>query len=286
MADDGSAHAELKDELELLRRRLDATERTWLFTDIMHQHGALMTVRSGAGGQEAEHWCQRLMRMYEVWAQRSGVSLTWEDVDATAAGARSGTARVNGRLAFGQLSSEHGAHRLSRVSDFDPRGRRHTSFCSVEVLPLLPERAPLQISDADVRVETFRGSGPGGQHRNKTDSAVRATHVPTGIVATCQRGRSQHQNREAALGVLAVRVAAHHAAQDVSLSSAPAAAFGQRIRSYVLNPSQLVADHRTGVKVGAAVRMLETGAGLDEMMRAVALRRRSEQMSANEVTVT
>lgn len=276
--DDEPMLADAEHEVARLADALADLESDWLYADPDHPHGAVLCLRAGAGGQEAEFWTQRLMGAYDAWAKAEGLKLTWQDWDPTPSGLRSVSGELRGPRAFGMLRAEHGAHRLSRVSDFDARGRRHTSFCSVEVLAKVPPRGPFELDLADVRMETFRGSGPGGQHRNVTDSAVRAVHQPTQIMAVCARGRSQHDNRVSALQVLAARVAAHLHAAQLPASSAPAAAFGQRIRSYVLNPSQLVCDHRTGVKLGAAVRLLDSGQGLSELMRADALRRRASEL--------
>ncbi len=245
---------------ELRQRELDL-----LFTDQYAGHNAVMTLSVGQGGVEAQDWVQMLMRMYLKWAERKGFAT--ETIDTSPgeeAGLKSATFIVRGPRAYGLLRSEHGVHRLVRISPFDQNHRRHTSFALVEVMPELEtsDENAVVINAQDIRVDTYRSTGAGGQHVNKTDSAVRITHLPTGIVVTCQNERSQMKNREMAMKVLKARLfqrqqqeAAEHL--DSIRGQVMPAEFGSQIRNYVLQPYTLVKDVRTGQEVGNAQSVLD-----------------------------
>jgi peptide chain release factor 2 len=227
------------------------------------RRSAILTIHPGAGGTESQDWAEMLLRMYLRWAERRGFKT--EIVDSQAgdeAGIKSATVTVAGDYAYGLLTAEAGVHRLVRISPFDQASRRHTSFASVFVWPELPEDVDLRIEDKDLRIDTFRSSGAGGQHVNVTDSAIRITHLPTGIVVQCQNERSQHRNRDSAMRVLKARLFdLRSKEQQAKLDQIGGAkrdiAFGSQIRSYVLHPYQLIKDHRTKVEVGDVARVLD-----------------------------
>jgi peptide chain release factor 2 len=224
---------------------------------------AIVTIHPGAGGTESQDWAEMLLRMYLRWTERRGFKRELIDYQpAEEAGLKSATFTVSGEYAYGLLSAEAGVHRLVRISPFDQASRRHTSFASVYVWPELPEDVDLEIDEKDLRIDTYRSSGAGGQHVNVTDSAVRITHLPTGIVVSCQNERSQHRNRDSAMKVLKARL------YDLKMKESQAKleqisgvkkeiAFGSQIRSYVLHPYQLVKDHRTKEQVGDVNRVLD-----------------------------
>jgi peptide chain release factor 2 len=224
---------------------------------------AIVTIHPGAGGTESQDWAEMLLRLYLRWAERRG--FTCELIDSQPgeeAGLKSATITVAGEYAYGLLSAEAGIHRLVRISPFDQAARRHTSFASVYVWPELPEDADVQVEEKDLRIDTYRSSGAGGQHVNVTDSAVRITHLPTGIVVSCQNERSQHRNRDSAMKVLKARLfdlktKENQAKLDQLGGSKMDIAFGSQIRSYVLQPYQLVKDHRTKEQVGNVERVLD-----------------------------
>jgi peptide chain release factor 2 len=224
---------------------------------------AIVTIHPGAGGTESQDWAEMLLRMYLRWIERRGFKRELIDQQpAEEAGIKSATFTVSGDYAYGLLTAEAGVHRLVRISPFDQAARRHTSFASVYVWPELPEDVEVEIDEKDIRIDTFRSSGAGGQHVNVTDSAIRITHLPTGIVVSCQNERSQHRNRDSAMKVLKARL------YDLKLKEQQARldqlggakrdiAFGSQIRSYVLHPYQLVKDHRTKEQVGDVNRVLD-----------------------------
>jgi peptide chain release factor 2 len=227
------------------------------------QKNAILTIHAGAGGTEAQDWTQMLLRMYLRYAERKGFKTEVIDLlPGDEAGIKSVTFTASGPYAFGYLKSENGIHRLVRISPFDASGRRHTSFAAVQVLPEVDERIEIDISDKDLRIDTFRASGPGGQHVNKTSSAVRITHLPTGIVVTSQTERSQHRNRELAMKVLRARLydlerRRREEKKQEMQEAQKEIAWGSQIRSYVLQPYRLVKDHRTRHEEGNVEAVLD-----------------------------
>ncbi len=260
---DEAVEADLRAELDAMEKELSAREVAMLFTDPYSEHAALISVHAGAGGVDSQDWAEMLVRMYLRWAEehRSPAEFL-EESAGEEAGIKSATIRIAGDRAFGRMRSERGVHRLVRLSPFDSAHRRHTSFALVEVSPEIEDDVTVEIDPEDVRVDVFRSSGAGGQHVNKTSSAVRLTHIPTNTVVTCQNERSQQQNRDVAWRILRSRLltlqqAAHaeHLA-ELKGDSLPAE-WGSQIRSYVLQPYTMVKDHRTGVEVGNAAAVLE-----------------------------
>ena len=224
---------------------------------------AVASLHAGAGGTESQDWAEMLLRMYLRWAEREGFEVELDEVNpGDEAGIKSATFIVRGRNAYGLLSAERGVHRLVRISPYDASSRRHTSFASLDVIPLLPEDQAIEIDPKDLRIETYRSSGAGGQHVNVTDSAVRLTHIPTGITAACQNERSQQQNRAVAMRILTSRLmdlARRERAERIEnlRGERRDIEFGSQIRSYVLHPYRLVKDHRTGVEIGDVDRVLD-----------------------------
>jgi len=260
---DEAVAAELSAELEELEKEAGEREIDVLFADEYSDHAALLSVHAGAGGTDSQDWAEMLLRMYLRWAEQRKMDVEFlEESVGEEAGIKSATIRIGGDRAFGRLRAERGVHRLVRLSPFDSAHRRHTSFALVEISPEIEDDVTVEIDPDDVRVDVFRSSGAGGQHVNKTSSAVRLTHTPTGIVVTCQNERSQQQNRDVAWRVLrsrllALQQAAHaeHVA-ELKGESLPAE-WGSQIRSYVLHPYTMVKDHRTGVEVGNAQAVLD-----------------------------
>jgi peptide chain release factor 2 len=252
-------------ERNAIARDLRQRELDLLFTDPYASHNAVVTISVGQGGVEAQDWVEMLMRMYLKWAERKGFETEIIDTSpGEEAGLKSATFIVHGPRAYGLLRSEHGVHRLVRISPFDQNHRRHTSFALVEVMPELEstDESAVVINPQDIRVDTYRSTGAGGQHVNKTDSAVRITHLPTGIVVTCQNERSQMKNREMAMKVLKARLfqrqqqeAAAHL--DQIRGQVMPAEFGSQIRNYVLQPYTLVKDVRTGLEIGNTQAVLD-----------------------------
>ena len=260
---DAGALTELGEGLDVLARAVDAAEIKKMLGGAHDRRNAIVTIHPGAGGTESQDWAEMLLRMYLRWVERRGFKRDVIDYQpGDEAGLKSATVTVSGDYAFGLLSAEAGVHRLVRISPFDQAARRHTSFASVFVWPKLPEDVDVQIDENDLRIDTFRSSGAGGQHVNVTDSAVRITHLPTGIVVSCQNERSQHRNRDSAMRVLRARLYdVKMKEQQVKLDQIGGAkkeiAFGSQIRSYVLHPYQLIKDHRTKVEVGDVNRVLD-----------------------------
>ena len=238
---------------------------------------AIVTIHPGAGGTESQDWAEMLQRMYLRWTERRGFKREIIDMQpGDEAGIKSVTFTVSGEYAFGLLSAEAGVHRLVRISPFDQAARRHTSFASVYVWPELDDDIDVDIEDKDIRIDTFRSSGAGGQHVNVTDSAIRITHIPTGIVVSCQNERSQHKNRASAMKVLKARLydlkqKEHQAKLDVLGGEKKGIAFGNQIRSYVLQPYQMIKDHRTKFQVGDVNRVLD--GDLDEFIKAYLMKK-------------
>ena len=231
-----------------------------------------LEVHAGAGGTEAQDWAEIMLRMYTRWAEQHGYKVTWlEENGGEEAGLKSATVQVSGHNAYGWLKTESGVHRLVRISPFDSAARRHTSFSSVWVYPVIDDTIDIQINESDCRIDTFRASGAGGQHINKTDSAIRITHIPTGIVVSCQADRSQHRNRATAWDMLRARMYEAELQKREAVSQAEADAktdigWGHQIRSYVLQPYQMVKDLRTGVETSDTQGVLD--GDLDQFMAA------------------
>ncbi len=260
--DDPDLAAEAERLLPELDRALHDIEVAVLLNGPHDGGDAILNVHPGAGGTESQDWAQMLLRMYMRWAERKGLTVDILDwLAGEEAGIKSATLAVRGPWAYGLLQAEKGVHRLVRISPFDASGRRHTSFASVDVWPDIPE-AEIEIRPDDLRIDVYRSSGAGGQHVNKTESAVRITHLPTGIVASCQNERSQHSNRESAMTILRARLAERREAekereQAAARGIAGEIAFGSQIRSYVLHPYTMVKDHRTDAETGNVQAVLD-----------------------------
>lgn len=263
LGEDEALEKELRLELETARKLLEELELQTLFTDEYDSYNAVVTIHAGAGGVDAQDWAEMLLRMYTRWAERNGFKLEIVDTSfGEEAGIKSVTFIVKGDFAYGLLKAERGVHRLVRISPFDAAHRRHTSFALVDVIPDIGNEVEIEIRPEDLRIDTFRASGPGGQYVNKTESAVRITHIPTGIVVECQSERSQHQNRETAMRILKARLfALEKEKREKELQAIKGErrdiAWGNQIRSYVLHPYTLVKDHRTGVEVGNIQAVLD-----------------------------
>ncbi|MCL0057471.1 peptide chain release factor 2 [Dehalococcoidales bacterium] len=249
--EDASLKEEIQSEIEKVASHLDELELEIAFSSEYDARNAILAIHAGAGGTESQDWAQMLLRMYLRWAERRGYEAEMLDISpGEEAGIKSAVIRVNGDYACGYLKSEHGVHRLVRLSPFDADHARHTSFALVEVMPEAEADVDIKIEPDDLKVDVFRASGPGGQHMQKTSSAVRLTHLPTGLVVTCQSERSQHRNREIALKILQSRLLelelAKRAEERARLKGKRiAAGWGNQIRSYVLHPYKMVKDHRT-----------------------------------------
>ena len=255
--------ADLVRGLDELQQEVEAAETKKMLGGDYDRANAIVTIHPGAGGTESQDWAEMLVRMYVRWAERRGFKREVIDYQpGDEAGIKSVTFLLSGEYAFGLMAAEAGVHRLVRISPFDQAARRHTSFASVLVWPELPEDVDIVIEDKDLRVDTYRSSGAGGQHVNVTDSAVRLTHIPTGIVVSCQNERSQHKNRASAMKVLKARLfdlkmKEQQAKLDQIGGEKREIAFGHQIRSYVLQPYQMIKDHRTKLEVGDVNRVLD-----------------------------
>jgi peptide chain release factor 2 len=258
-----SVEAELKRELDLLGAQVEKLETETLLSGDTDMLNAIVTIHPGAGGTESQDWADMLLRMYLRWAERQGFSTVVNDYQpGEEAGVKSVTFTVTGEFAFGLLTSEIGVHRLVRISPFDQAKRRHTSFASVFVSPEIDETIEVVIKDEDLRIDTYRSGGKGGQHVNTTDSAVRLTHIPTGIVVACQNERSQHKNKERAMKMLRSKIYEYEMEKKRAVTkkiedSKLDIDFGSQIRSYVLAPYRMVKDHRTKVEVGDVDRIID-----------------------------
>ncbi len=255
--------ADIERELKSFASRLDSLETGMLLSGDNAAKSAIMTIHPGAGGTESQDWAEMLLRMYLRWCERNGFeSVITDRLEGEGAGIKSATFEINGANAYGLLQSEIGVHRLVRISPFDSNARRHTSFASVFVYPQVDEDVNIEIRPEDLRIDVFRASGAGGQHVNRTESAVRFTHLPTGIVVQCQNERSQHKNRAAAMKQLRARLFEHEMdkkrAEERKLEDSKLEInFGSQIRSYVLAPYRLIKDHRTKLAIGDVDRVLD-----------------------------
>ncbi|MCK5375401.1 MAG: peptide chain release factor 2, partial [Alphaproteobacteria bacterium] len=250
-------------ELDGKEKSLEQLEFKRMFSGQMDANNAFLDIQSGSGGTEAQDWAEMILRMYMRWADRKGYKYTTlERSEGEEAGIKSSTLKIEGHQAYGWLKTESGVHRLVRISPFDSNARRHTSFASVSISPVIDDTIDIIIEDKDLRIDTYRSSGAGGQHVNKTDSAVRITHIPTSVVAACQNGRSQHQNKAQAMEMLKGRLyerelkkreeeqtQTHNEKSDIG--------WGHQIRSYVLHPYQMVKDLRTNVETTQSQAVLD-----------------------------
>jgi peptide chain release factor 2 len=274
-AGDEGTRAEAAEKLGVVERDLADAELRQLLGGENDAANAILSINAGAGGTDAADWAEMLFRMYSRWAEWRGYTVELLDAQpGDEAGLRSVTATVKGEYAYGYLKVEQGVHRLVRISPFDSQHRRHTAFASVAVFPEIDDEIEVEIDEKDLRVDTYRAGGAGGQHVNKTDSAVRITHLPSGIVVQCQNERSQHKNRALAMKVLRARLYEKaRQEQDAKLAALAGekldVTFGNQIRSYTLHPAQRVKDHRTDVEVGNAEGVLN--GNVDPFIRAALL---------------
>ena len=271
-ADDPELTGEFYDRAEVLAKRVEDQQIYVLLDEEYDISGAIVTVHAGAGGLDSQDWCEMLYRMYLRWAESHGFDVrVLDELRDVEAGIKSVTFEVKGDFAYGYLKGEQGVHRLVRISPFDSAHRRHTSFSSVEVIPVLPESVEIEIRPEDLKMDTFRSSGAGGQHVNMTDSAVRITHIPTGIIVSCQVERSQHMNRATAMQVLRSKLFERQLAErrehlESLQGEKRVIAWGSQIRSYTLQPFQLVKDHRSAYETGNVNAVLD--GGIDDLVMA------------------
>lgn len=254
--EDESAAMEVKRELSELEEAVSQLELSSFLSGEYDDHNALLAIHPGAGGTESQDWASMLMRMYTRWAEKRGYKVEVLDfLEGEEAGIKSVTLQISGDYAYGYLKGEKGVHRLVRISPFDASGRRHTSFASVDVWPAIENDVEVEIDPSELRIDTYRASGAGGQHVNKTESAVRITHLPTGIVVQCQSERSQHANRDSAMKILKAKLLQKRLAEQEAMLNQlhgeyEEIAWGSQIRSYVFCPYTMVKDHRTEVETG------------------------------------
>ena len=272
---DADIEHEIAANLPAIEERLAMAELECMFSGEHDENNVMISIHAGAGGTEAQDWVGILLRMYLRWAESKGFKADILDILAgDEAGTKSVTILIKGRYAYGYMRSELGIHRLVRISPFDASGRRHTSFASVMVMPELDDDINVEIEEKDLRIDTYRASGAGGQHVNKTDSAIRITHLPSGVVVQCQNERSQHRNKDMAMKMLAAqlyeREKERQAAEAEGLSGVKKEiSWGSQIRSYVLQPYRMIKDHRTDVEVGNVDAVLD--GGLDIFIKAYLL---------------
>ncbi len=270
-ASDEEMVSELSAQLDSVERRLGELEEGRLFSGPYDAGDAVVTVHAGAGGTDSQDWAEMLLRMYLRWAERRGFEVEMKEAsEGEEAGLKSATFVARGENAYGLFAAERGVHRLVRISPFDSSSRRHTSFAQVDVAPLVDEDVEVEIDDAEIRVDTYRASGAGGQHVNKTDSAVRITHIPTGVVVQCQNERSQIQNKAVAMQFLRsklIELEERRRAEELARERGEVkdVAWGSQIRSYFLHPDQRVKDHRTGHESGDTERVLD--GDIDDFIR-------------------
>jgi peptide chain release factor 2 len=275
--DDDSIAGELEEQRRSVEARLEELEEARLFSGRYDAGDAVVTVNAGAGGTDSQDWAEMLLRMFMRWAERRGMKVELKEVSpGEEAGIKSASFIARGENAYGLFSAEKGVHRLVRISPFDAQSRRHTAFAGVEVAPLVEDAVEVEIDPEDLQIDTYRASGAGGQHVNKTDSAVRITHKPTGIVVQCQNERSQSSNRDTAMKMLRgklVELEEQRRREELAREKGEAqdVGWGSQIRSYVLHPYTMVKDHRTDVEVGNAQGVLD--GDLDRFVRAELLRR-------------
>ena len=284
--DDDSMLPELQSEYADFEKKLEETRLGTLLTGEYDANNAILTFHAGAGGTEAQDWTQMLYRMYNMWADRHGYTVKLMDyLDGDEAGIKSATIMIEGENAYGFLKSEHGIHRLVRISPFDSSGRRHTSFSAIEVMPEISDDNEIELRDEDIKMDVYRSSGAGGQKVNKTSSAIRVTHLPTGTVVECQDERSQYKNKARALSVLASRLAqAEKEKQDAAVSAQRRSQVGsgmrnERIRTYNF-PQGRVTDHRIGLTLYKLDAVMN--GDLDELIDALLTARRAEQLQNSE----
>ncbi len=266
---------ELVKKIEKTEEAISQIEFKRMLSGEHDERDAIMSINAGAGGTEAQDWVEMLLRMYLRWAEKKGYKTEIVDIlSGEEAGLKNVTFTVSGRYAYGYLKAEVGIHRLVRISPFDAGARRHTSFASVFVIPEVPEDIVIEIDEKDLRIDTFRSSGAGGQHVNKTDSAVRITHIPTGIVVQCQNERSQHKNKATALKILKARLYERELREKEEKfqelhNSKKEIAWGSQIRSYIMHPYKMVKDHRTNKVINQVDRVLD--GEIDDFMKAYLL---------------
>jgi peptide chain release factor 2 len=269
--EDPEIEAELATQLASIEQRLEALEEERLFTGQYDSGDTVVTVHAGAGGTDSQDWAEMLLRMYLRWAERRGFKVEMKEASpGEEAGLKSATFIARGENAYGLFAAERGVHRLVRISPFDASKRRHTSFAQVDVAPLIEGDVEVDLDESEIRVDTYRASGAGGQHVNKTDSAVRLTHIPTGIVVQCQNERSQAQNKAVAMQLLRsklIELEERKRAEELAKERGEVkdVAWGSQIRSYFLHPDQRVKDHRTGHETGDTGRVLD--GDLDDFIR-------------------
>lgn len=269
--------AELEASLRALSAALETSETAALLSGPQDHASAILDIHPGAGGVESQDWAEMLMRLYRRWAERHSFKASILDFQpGDEAGIKSVTLEIEGPYAYGLLKGESGIHRLIRISPFDASGRRHTSFASVAAYPDIDQEIEIDVKEEDLRVDVFRASGPGGQHVNKTSSAIRLTHLPTNIVVSCQNEKSQHRNRETALKILKARLyelelKKIEASKKAEYAAKEAIAWGSQIRTYTLQPYRLVKDHRTNVEIGDVDAVLD--GGVDPLIRGYLLSR-------------
>lgn len=261
--EDEDLESELQLTLKDLEKELEELELKLRLNEPYDDHNAIVAIHPGAGGTESQDWAEMLLRMYSRWAEANGYQLETVEFQAgDEAGIKSVTIMVKGDYAYGYLKGERGVHRLVRISPFDSSGRRHTSFASVDVMPELDDDIEVDINENDLKIDTYRASGAGGQHVNKTDSAVRITHLPTGIVVQCQNGRSQHKNKETAMKILSSKLLelkkeAQAEKIDELSGEHKEIAWGNQIRSYVFHPYNMIKDHRTDFEEGNVDKVMD-----------------------------